>query len=89
MAVEWARSADKHGVAREDALHAMVHAEISVEIDGEPGESTVAYIGRPHEQADRYLEVIAAHRPPRTIVVFHVMPLTDKFRYLLYESDDQ
>lgn len=47
----------------------------------------MVYVGHPHGQTERYLEVIAAHQPPRTIVVFHVMPLTDQFRYLLHEGE--
>lgn len=67
----------------------MMHAEVAAEIDGESGESTIVYVGHPHRQTDGYLEVIVAHRLPRTIVIFHVMPLTDNFRYLLYEGDTQ
>lgn len=87
MGVEWARSADKHGVPREDALYALIHYEVSAEVEGEQGEKTIVYVGHPHGQTERYLEVIAAHRPPRTIVIFHVMPLTDMFRYLLHEGE--
>jgi len=87
MAVDWAKSADKHGVPHEEALYAIFNHEASVEVDGVPGEETIAYVGRRHEQSNAYLEVIAAHRPPRTIVVFHVMSLTDNFRYLLYEGE--
>jgi len=86
-AVEWTRSADKHHVPREDALHALMNLEVSAEIDGEPGEKTIVYVGHPHGQTERYIEVIAAHRPPRTIVIFHVMPLTDAFRHLLHEGE--
>jgi len=89
MGVEWKRSADKHGIPHEDALYAMMHAEVSAEIDGEPGEQAIVYVGHPHGQTDRYLEVIAAHRAPRTIVIFHVMPLTDMFRPLLNEGEAQ
>lgn len=60
----------------------MMHAEVSAEVEGEPGETTVVYIGHPHGQTDRYLEVIAAHRLPRTIVIFHSMELTDIYRHL-------
>ncbi|WP_208004209.1 hypothetical protein [Labedella populi] len=67
----------------------MMHADVSSEIDGEPGEQTIVYVGHPHGQTERYLEVIAAHRPPRTIVIFHVMPLTGQFRYLLHEGEAQ
>ncbi len=67
----------------------MMHAEATAEIDGEPGEQTIVYVGHPHAQTDRYLEVIAAHRPPRTIPIFHVMSLTNQFRYLLHEGEAQ
>lgn len=87
MGVEWTPSADKHGIPREDALYAMMHYAVSTEIEGDPGERTVVYVGHPHGQTDRYLEVIAAHIPPRTILIFHVMPLTDMFRYLLHEGE--
>jgi hypothetical protein len=89
VGVEWTTSAGKHGVPREDAVHAMVNAEVSAEVDGEPGEQTIVYVGHPHGQTDDYLEVIAAHRPPRTIVIFHVMPLTDTFRWMLHEGEDR
>lgn len=85
--MEWSRSADKHGITREGALCAMMQAEVTAEIEGEPGDQTIVYIGHPHGQAERYLEVIAAHQPPRTVVVFHVMDLTDQFRYLLHEGE--
>ncbi|MGZ0069846.1 hypothetical protein [Microbacterium arborescens] len=86
MAIDYTRSADKHGIPREDALYAMLHAEASAEVDGEPGEVTMVYVGHPHGQTDRYIEVIAAHRPPRTIVIFHVMPLSDLYRDLIDEG---
>lgn len=43
----------------------------------------MVYVGHPHPQTDEYIEVIAAHRPPRTIIIFHSMPLTDIYRDLL------
>lgn len=87
MGVEWTHSASRHGVSREDALYAMMNFEVSAEIDGEPGEQTIVYVGHPHGQTGSYLEVIAAHRPPRTIVIFHAMTLTDTFRHLLQEGE--
>lgn len=86
MGVEFKASADKHGIPREDSIYAMIHAEASAEVEGEPGETAVVYVGHPHGQTDRYLEVIAAHQPPRTIVIFHSMPLSDLFRHLLNEG---
>jgi hypothetical protein len=87
MAIDWADSADKHSIPRDDALYAMTNAEVTVELDGRPGEVTMLYIGHPHGQTDRYLEVIAAHRKPRTIWIFHVMELSDLYRYLLNEGE--
>lgn len=86
MGVEFAGSVDKHGIPREDTLYAMLHADASVEVEGKPGEITMVYVGHPHGQTDRYIEVIAAHRPPRTVEVFHSMPLSDLFRHLLNEG---
>lgn len=87
MGVEFSDSVDKHGIPRADTLHAMMHAEVSAELEGNPGETTVVYLGHPHSQTERYIEVIAAHRPPRTVFIFHSMPLSDLFRYLLTEGE--
>lgn len=86
MGVQFTSSADKHGIPREDSLYAIMHAEASAEVDGAPGEVTMVYVGHPHGQTDRYIEVIAAHRQPRTVIVFHAMPLSDLFRHLLTEG---
>lgn len=86
MGVEFTSSADKHGIPREDSLHAMLFAEVSAELEGDPGEVTTVYVGHPHKQTERYIEVIAALRPPRTIVIFHSMPLGDLYRDLLNEG---
>lgn len=86
MGVQFTDSADKHGIPREDSLYAIMHAEASAEVDGDPAETTMVYVGHPHGQTDRYIEVIAANHPPRTIVIFHSMPLSDLFRHLLHEG---
>lgn len=86
MGVEFAPSADKHGIPRADTLYAMLHAEGEAELEGQPGEVTIVYVGHPHAQTDRYIEVIAAHRPPRVVWIFHSMPLSDLFRELLDEG---
>ena len=89
MGVDFTKSADRHEIPGADSLYAMMHHEVAAEIDGEPGETTMVYIGHPHGQADRYIEVIAAHRQPRTIVIFHSMELTDTFRHLLTEGEGE
>ncbi|WP_164860200.1 hypothetical protein [Rathayibacter iranicus] len=45
--------------------------------------SSTVYVGHPHPQTDRYIEVIAAMRPPRTLTIFHVMELSELYRHLL------
>lgn len=72
---------------RKDALYAMTNADASAEIEGRPGERTFVYGGHPHGQTHRYLEVIAAQRAPRDVVIFHVMELSDLYRHLLYEGE--
>ncbi|MBW0254419.1 MULTISPECIES: hypothetical protein [unclassified Cellulomonas] len=87
MPVEWTDSAARHAISREDALYAITHAVGSEELEGRPGETTVVYVGRPHAQSDRYLEVIVAQRHPRTMVIFHVMELSDLYRHLVSEGE--
>lgn len=87
MGIHWTASSAKHGISRNDALYAMAHFVGSEQISGYPGETTTVYVGHPHPQADRYIEVIAATRPPRTITVFHVMPLSDLYRHLLPKEE--
>ncbi|WRS30791.1 hypothetical protein U6G28_03635 [Actinomycetaceae bacterium MB13-C1-2] len=89
MPVEFKDSADKHRIPREDAIHAMVNAVASEQVEGEPGEVTTVYVGHPHPQTERYIEVIVALRPPRTLTVFHVQPLSDRYRHLLYGGSEQ
>ena len=50
---------------------------------GRVGETTTVGVGHPHGQTDRYIEVILAMRPPATMVVFHVMALSDLDRHLI------
>jgi hypothetical protein len=60
MGVVWTESAGKHDVPREDVLWAPEHAAGSEELDGRPGWITRVWVGHPHAQTDRYIDVIAA-----------------------------
>lgn len=86
MPVEFASSADKHGIPNQDAVHAMLHAEGSLQLQGNPGRLTTVYVGRPHPQTDRRIEVIAEIRQPDTVVIFHVMEVSDLYRHLIKET---
>lgn len=86
MAIRFTASASKHRIPDTDALHAMVNAEASAQIEGQPGEETRVFVGHPHPQTDRYIEVIVSQRGD-DFVVFHVMPLSDLYRDLLQGRD--
>lgn len=83
MGIVFAESADKHGISHEDAIHAVLNADASEDIPGRLGEPTKVFVGHPHPQTDRYLEVIAALTRHGDFRVFHVMELSDLYRDLL------
>ena len=82
MAITWAPSADKHGVAHEDAQHAIANA-VYVEVDFDdprPGGRVrpTLYIGPTAQLGGALLEVMVEMVPPRGLHVFHVMPARRK-----------
>ena len=82
MALTWAAAADKHGIAHEDAVHAMLNA-LYVETDfDEPRPPAdirpTLYIGPQRDRTAPLLEVMVEPRPPRDLHVFHVMPARRK-----------
>jgi hypothetical protein len=48
----------------------------------------LVFVGHPHSQTDRYIEVLAATGPPRDLVIFHAMELSDAYRHLITKRDD-
>ncbi len=75
----WADSADKHGIDRADALHAMRNARVVIAAFGPsriPGGPPVTlYIGPMIESAGM-LEVLAVvDKAAQGVYIFHVMPL--------------
>lgn len=81
-------SAGKHGISNEDAAWAMRNAVVITDLEKQGDEVTRLYIGHPHAQAlpDDYLEVLVSIRP-RSVLVFHVMRLSDLYRHLLYPEE--
>ncbi len=86
VGLEWTPSSGKHGVSRQDVLWAMTHAEGEAIIEGRPGWITRVFVGHPHPQTDRYIEVIAATNGT-DFVIFHAMPLTDIYRHLIQDKE--
>ncbi|MFJ4210384.1 hypothetical protein ACIPY2_18165 [Paenarthrobacter sp. NPDC089675] len=76
MGIAWAKSADKHGVDREDALNAILNYIYRIEDFDEPRIDTNArpdlFIG-PSRNRQMILEVMAVVTPPDGILIFHVM----------------
>jgi len=77
--IVWARSADKHGVAHEDAVHAIVNALYVVPAfdEGRTGGSAPdLYVGP--DRDGRLLEVLLERVSRTEATVFHVMPARPK-----------
>ena len=76
MAVHWAASAAKHGIAREDALHAIVNAVDHIVSFDEPRMSghnrPDLYIGTTRDRRHT-LEVMVEVSPPARVSILHVM----------------
>lgn len=81
MEVIFTQSADKHGVSHGEAIYAIAHAAGTELCD----DGAYAFIGHPHQGAlaDDWLEVLARKTSRGDVVIFHVMPLTDRYVYLL------
>jgi hypothetical protein len=76
VAGHWAASAAKHGIAREDALHAIVHAVDHVASFDEPrvpGRNRPDLFIGPTRDRSQMLEVMVEVSPPARVYVFHVM----------------
>ena len=89
VALRWTDSADRHGIERADALHALLNAylhepgfdEPRVEGHGRPD----LWIGPQRTLGAPLLEVMTETVPPQDVLVFHVMLARAKFLALLDE----
>ena len=76
MAIRWARSADRHGIDREDAKYAIANRVYWLRDFDEPriegGKRPDLFIG-PARDGKQLLEVMAEVTPPRDFFIFHVM----------------
>jgi len=84
VAIEYTESADRHDVPHGDIEYVLYHPINKQRTEGRPEDVTYMFVGRPHAQAHRFLEVGAAMRPDGRLEVFHAMELTDMWRWLLY-----
>lgn len=90
MAIEITDSAGKHGFTHADALHAMTHAPYYVpnfddsRIPG--GIKPDLWIGP--ARSGLTIEVMGYRRPPRTLVVFHMMEVRPGTWALIEEEQE-
>ncbi len=83
MAPRWAHSTDKHGIPRDDQVYALINATYKAKVEAEtPDDGQVwLYIGPPHAQTEREIEILVATYPHgRESLVFHAMELGPKYR---------
>lgn len=80
---EFTTSADRHGIAHEDAIHAVTNHVGYVEVESRHGGSRAfMFVGLPHPLAMRYLEVGVAVDGQRRLI-FHAMEVSDLYRDLI------
>jgi len=92
VGLRWTSSARKHGVTREDAVHAIMNA---VRAESEFNEPRVPglvrptfFIGPPRRRDGPLLEVMVETIPSDDVVVFHVMVARAKHLQWMVGKDD-
>lgn len=77
-------SARKHGL-KDSERYAVHHPFGYQNTQGNPGETTIAFVGPRHEGGSRHnaIEVIVAMRADGFPHAFHAMPVTDRWMYLM------
>lgn len=88
MALYFTPSAARHGIPSEDALYAIAHAVGSEELGWQGKKKKKIYVGHPHGQTERFIEVIVLEWNPREIEVFHVMELSSLYEHLAFERPE-
>jgi hypothetical protein len=72
MPIAFTDSASRHGISREDAIHAMLNAVEIQPATGRYGDNALHFLGPAHRQTNRLIEVVASQQGPN-ITIFHAM----------------
>lgn len=72
MVINFTKSAARHGITEEDALYAATHAIERKPIIDRRGNKAFLFIGPPHGQIDRLIEVIASF-DGQDFLIYHAM----------------
>ncbi|PHP52410.1 hypothetical protein [Actinomyces ruminis] len=88
MNFEFSASADKHGVPHADAEYAVTH-HVDYELleSRRPGVRSFMFVGLPHPQAFRYLEVGVSVDGRGRRIIFRAMEVSDLYRHLVPPAD--
>lgn len=89
MAIELTESAAKRGYTVQDVIYVIEHAYVvrpEFEVSRVPGHpSPTLWLGPSRDALNPIVEMFGEVLPPRTLRIFHMMPMREKFRYLLEE----
>lgn len=94
MSPIWTPSTEKHGVSRHDAMYAVINATFIVslaahQIAGSHGGVVTVFIGPRHAQTDDELEILVEQFDGgREAIVFHVQPLSSRWRSFREEHNN-
>jgi hypothetical protein len=79
--IEFAASAFKHGIVREDILHAFRYYRYDGPLKGEGYEDKSLRLGV--DRAGNLIEIIYHEIDERTVLIFHAMKCQSKYYHLL------
>ena len=94
MSPIWSPSTEKHGVSRHDAMFAIINATFIAPLAahhfaGSQGGVVTLYVGPRHAQTDSEVEILVEHFDDgRESMVFHVQPLSSRWRSYREEHDN-
>lgn len=89
MWIEWAPSADRHGINRASCAHVVEHATRRIELPAPQNAADDAprllYLG--FDMTGELLEVIAVRTTAGALRIIHAMPMRAKYLPLLGDAD--
>jgi len=94
MSPIWTPSTEKHGISRHDAMFAIINATFTEllathQVAGAHGGVVTVYIGPRHAQTEDELEILVEQFDDgREAIVFHVQPLSSRWRSFREEHNN-
>jgi hypothetical protein len=94
MSPIWTPSTEKHGISRHDAMFAIINASFTLplaahHVAGIQGGVVTLFIGPRHAQTEDELEILVEQFDDgREAIVFHVQPLSSRWRSFREEHNN-